>query len=80
MSNPLAPTLIAILEDLSQMVTTITTGDPAQVALRFEPALQIFLGQLTLLIPGLEGAGLAALQTDVNTKIAAAIAQLKTQV
>ena len=79
MSNPAAPVLINILTQLQAMINTIATGDPMLVGARIEPAVQIFLGQVTLQIPGLAGAGLTTLQTDINTKIDGIITQLKAQ-
>lgn len=51
-----APTLIAALNDVKQAVTTILTGDPAQIGLRVTPAVSILTGQLTLLMPELASA------------------------
>jgi hypothetical protein len=80
-SNPVlsaaAPSLITVLQQLETMVTTITTGDPALIAARVEPALQIFLGQVMLQLPGLESAELSAVQTTINTKIGSLIASLQ---
>ncbi len=55
--NPLlvaaVPTLVQGLTDLKQAITTILTGDPAQIGLRVAPAIAILDGQLTLLLPEL---------------------------
>lgn len=51
-----APVLIAALTDVKQAVTTILTGDPAQIGLRVGPAVAILDGQLTLLFPELMSA------------------------
>jgi hypothetical protein len=48
-----APVLIQGLTDLKQAITTILTGDPAQIGLRVAPAVAILDGQLTLLLPEL---------------------------
>lgn len=48
-----APVLVQGLTDLKQAITTILTGDPAQIGLRVAPAVAILDGQLTLLLPEL---------------------------
>ena len=72
-----APILITVVEDALAAFSTITTGDPLTVAARVEPAAQIFLGQLMLLLPTLAGSEFGALQADINAKGAAIIAHLK---
>ena len=47
------PTLVQGLTNIKQAVTTILTGDPAQIGLRVAPAIAILDGQLTLLLPAL---------------------------
>jgi len=76
--NPLNPVLIKILQEVESMVNTICIGDPLLVGARIGPAVQIFLGQVTLLLPEVGGAGLAVINTDVNAKIGALIAHLQT--
>ena len=73
-----APTLITALQQVQTMINTITTGDPATIGARVLPAAQIFLGQLTLLWPGLATAELGVAQTEINTKISGLITQLQT--
>jgi hypothetical protein len=51
-----APTLIQGLTDLKAAITTILTGDPAQIGLRVGPAIAILDGQLALLLPELASA------------------------
>jgi hypothetical protein len=72
-----APTLITALTDLQTAINTILTGDPAQIPLRVGPAVAILVGQLQLLLPGLEVAAAGAVQADVNTKIGGLITQLQ---
>ena len=72
-----APSLITALQQLQAMLKNITTGDPLQAPARVGPAVQIFLGQLALELPGLAGSELTALNTEVDTKISGFIAQLQ---
>jgi hypothetical protein len=72
-----APTLITVLTEFEAMIATITSGDPALIAARVAPAAQIFLGQLMLAVPALEGAGLSALNAEISTKVGDLIAKLK---
>lgn len=51
-----APILVEALTDVKQAITTILTGDPAQIGLRVGPAAAILEGQLTLLLPELASA------------------------
>jgi hypothetical protein len=72
-----APTLITALQDLQTAVNTILTGDPVQAPARVGPAIQILLGQLALLLPGLGIAELGAVNLEVNTKIGGLVTQLQ---
>lgn len=72
------PALIAALEAIQQFVLNLGT-DPMQVAVKFPGALQVLLGTIELQVPALATAELGALQTEVNTKIAALIAKIKGQ-
>jgi hypothetical protein len=76
MSNPAAPALIAALQALQTFITNLGT-DPAQVAVKFPGALQVFLGTVEMQVPGLLTSELSALQADANTRIAAWIANLQ---
>jgi hypothetical protein len=51
-----APILVTALTDVKEAITTILTGDPAQIALRAGPAVQILLAKITLLAPQLASA------------------------
>jgi hypothetical protein len=51
-----APVLVQALTDLKACITTILTGDPAQIGLRVGPAVAILDGQLVLLLPELASA------------------------
>lgn len=72
-----APVLIQGLASLKQAVTTILTGDPAQLPLRIAPAIAIMDGQLTLLAPSLLGAEQAVLASDATKGIDGIIARLQ---
>lgn len=71
-----APSLIAVLEAVQTLITNIGT-DPAQVAVKFPGALQIFLGTVEMQLPALASSELGALQSTVNTKISGWITSLK---
>ena len=72
-----APVLIAALTDVKQAITTILTGDPAQIGLRVAPAVAILDGQLTLLFPELMTAEEAVAASDATSGIASLIAKLQ---
>jgi len=65
-----APTFIAALTAVKTAVTTIMTGDPAQLPLRVAPAVTILDAQLVLLFPELataeEAVGLSAATTGID--------------
>jgi hypothetical protein len=71
-----APSLIAILQALQSFLTNLGT-DPAQVAVKFPGALQVFLGTVEMQLPAVAGAELGAVQTEANAKITALIAKLQ---
>jgi hypothetical protein len=71
-----APTLIAAIGDLQTLISTIVTGDPAMIVARMDGAVDIFIGQLKLLLPGLATAELAAVGSDANTKLGAIATKL----
>lgn len=72
-----APTLIQALTDVKAAVTTILTGDPAQIGLRVAPALQILLGQLVLLEPALFSAEQGVALADATNGINGLISKLQ---
>jgi hypothetical protein len=69
-----APTLVTALTLVKQALTTILTGDPAQLPLRVVPAIAILDNQLVLLAPALltaeEGVALSAATNGLNGLIA----------
>lgn len=71
-----APSLIAAIEAVQQFETDIGT-DIAQWPLKVPAAKLKLLGNLALLVPGLEGAEVAALGTVINTTTAGWISKLQ---
>lgn len=72
-----APVLIQGLTDLKQAITTILTGDPAQIGLRVAPAIAILDGQLTLLLPALASAEEPVLASQATGGIDSLITKLQ---
>jgi hypothetical protein len=72
-----APTLITAITDLQALINTILSGDPLTAPARVGPAVEIFLGQLGLLLPSLGVAEVAAVDVDVNAKLGGIITKLK---
>lgn len=72
-----APALITAITDLQALINTILTGDPLTAPARVGPAVQIFLGQLGLLLPSLGVAEIGSLNTEVNAKLGDIITKLK---
>lgn len=68
-----APVIISALTNLKAAVTTILTGDPAQLPLRVGPAIAILDNQLILLLPELataeEGVAAAAATSGIDSLI-----------
>lgn len=83
MSNPnpalvaAAPTLIQALGYVKAAVTTILTGDPAQIGLRVGPAVAILDNQLLLLLPQLANAEQGVVLTQATTGIDGLITKLQ---
>lgn len=71
-----APSLVNILQAVEALIANVGT-DPAQVAIKFPGALQVFLGTVEMQLPGLAASELGTLQSAANTKLAAWITQLK---
>lgn len=78
--NPLlvaaVPSLENILVALQQFMTNLGT-DPAQVAVKFPGAVQVFLGTIEMQAPGLAASELGAVQSAVNAKIGGWLTTLK---
>ena len=71
-----SPYLKQAIADIIQAVTTITTGDPALLGLRVEPALGILVNQLILLEPGVLASEQGVIQQDIVSKLNALSAKL----
>lgn len=72
-----SPYLKQGIASLVQAITTIATGGPAlETGLRVAPAVDIFIGQITLLAPGLLAAEEGVAATDVIAKLNAVSAKL----
>lgn len=65
-----APVLLNVISEFQTFVTSVLTGDPAQIALRFDAASKVFLGSVELQLPGLAVAEIGVVQTDINAKLA----------
>lgn len=76
MANPAAPALIAVLQALETFINNMGT-DPVQMPLKFPAALQILMGSIEMQLPAVAQAELGAVQTAINARIAALIAQLQ---
>lgn len=70
------PSLIAVLQALQTFITNMGT-DPAQLAIKFPGAVQVLIGTVEMQLPALASSELAAVQTDINTKIGTWITKLK---
>jgi hypothetical protein len=70
------PVLVQGLTDLKAAITTILTGDPAQIGLRVAPAIAILDSQLVLLIPGLLNAEEPVAAAEATSGIDSLIAKL----
>ena len=65
-----APILASVIGELQTFFTTVLTGDPAQIAMRFDGASRVLLGTIELQLPGLATAEIAVVQSDINAKLA----------
>ena len=72
-----APTLVQAIGLLQTFCNTVLVGDPLQAGLRVAPALQVLLGQLTLLEPGVLAAEVGVVNTEVQAKLSALATQLQ---
>jgi hypothetical protein len=71
-----APSLIAALQAIKQFIADMGT-DPTKWALNFPGAELKLVGQIDLLLPGLLVAEGSAVETSLNAKIDAGIANLQ---
>jgi hypothetical protein len=71
-----APILNTVIDQLTILVTTVLTGDPAQIPLRFDGAVKVFVGNLELQLPGLAVAEIGVVQTEITSGLASLKAKL----
>ena len=71
-----SPYLKQAIADMVAAVTTILTGDPAQIGLRVGPAVAIFVNQVILLEPGVLGAEQGVILTTITNDLNALAAKL----
>ena len=64
-----APVLLNVLSELQTFFATVLTGDPTQIAMRFDGASKVLLGSIELQLPGLATAEIAVVQSDINAKL-----------
>jgi hypothetical protein len=64
-----APVLLNVINELQTFFTAVLTGDPSQIALRFDGASKVLLGSIELQLPALATAEIGVVQTDINTKL-----------
>jgi hypothetical protein len=64
-----APSLLAVVKALQTFSSTVLTGDPAQVGLRFDAAFKVLAGTIELQFPTLAQAEIGAVNTDVQAKL-----------
>lgn len=65
-----APVLLNIIGELQTFFGNVLTGDPAQIALRFDAASKVLLGSIELQLPTLATAEIGVVQSDINAKLA----------
>jgi hypothetical protein len=63
-----APSAIVLIKALQTLITNLGT-DPVQMAAKFPGALAVLTGTLEMQIPALAQSELAAVQSDVNSKL-----------
>ena len=64
-----APGLLAVVNALQTFSTTVLTGDPAEIEVRFDAAFKILAGTIELQFPVLATAEIGVINTDVNAKL-----------
>ncbi|HZO21034.1 MAG TPA: hypothetical protein VFB37_00935 [Steroidobacteraceae bacterium] len=65
-----APILVNVINELQSFVNTVLTGDPAQIALRFDGAAKVLIGQIELQLPVLATSEIGVVNSDINAKLA----------
>lgn len=80
MTNPVvtaaAPEIIAVLQAAQTFINNLGP-DPTKFVITAGPAAQVFLGSVGLQLPAALNAEWGAVQTDINGKLASAIASLQ---
>lgn len=64
-----APVLRTVIAELKTFFNTVLTGDPAQIALRFDGASKVLLGQVELQLPVLAVAEISVVNSDIAAKL-----------
>jgi hypothetical protein len=72
-----APSLITILQAVQSLVANVGS-DPAQIAIKFGPAVAMLLATIEMQLPGLASSEIGVLESQTNAKIGGWISQLKT--
>jgi hypothetical protein len=82
MSNPnpvlvaAVPSLLAVIAAIETLVANVGT-DPAQFAIKWPGALNVFLGTVEMQLPALASSEIGAVQSVANAKLAAWATSLK---
>lgn len=78
--NPLlvaaVPSLLAVIAAIETLVTNVGT-DPAQIAVRWPGALNVFLGTVEMQLPALASSEIGAARAAANAKLTAWATSLK---
>lgn len=72
-----APGLLAVVSALQTFTSTVLTGDPTQIPLRFDAAFKVLAGTVELEFPTLAQAEIGVVNSDINTKLASWATSLK---
>lgn len=64
-----APSLLAVVNALQTFSTTVLTGDPTQIPLRFDAAFKVLAGTVELQFPTLAQAEVGVINSDINAKL-----------
>lgn len=70
------PSLVNVLTAVQTLITNLGT-DPAQIAIKWPGALQVFIGTVEMQLPGLAASEIGALQTEATAKLNGWITSLK---
>lgn len=70
------PSLLGVIAAIETLVANVGT-DPAQIAVKWPGALNVFLGTVEMQLPALASSEIGAVQTIANAKLAAWATSLK---